>query len=232
MEYLIDKNGVVMLETRLPDFCAGCDAAEWRLEAAGLTCESVRKCERLFARLTARQEPAKAEPEKAPEVHAEAGPAPSGGDREWTRDRLAVDEAKAERLAVDVRETSKEAPAEWWQLPHHLTAKEFGACAGLSRSSIGKSFPGDLMKKYGAWAKLPKSGEGRGTKVGVMIHEAALDEWKERPYGRSASKASLKAYDEGITWRWVRGLDPLTIAQELGCSWAFVRRRVREIFGA
>lgn len=234
MDYTIDGGGIVLIETTLPEFCAGCDNAEWTLDAGELKCGNARKCAQLFNRLEARHGEARSERTEGKAEAKKEGltPAAAGVDRQKTLDRLAVDEAKAERSAVGASGTSKEAPVEWWQLPHHLTAKEFAACVGLSRASIGKSFPGDLMKKYGAWAKLPNNGQGRGTKVGVMIDEAALDEWKDRPYGRSSSRAALTAYDEAITWRWVRGIDPLTIAQELGVSRAFVRRRVRDIFEA
>lgn len=241
MEYTIDKDGMVMIGTTLPEWCAECDAAEWKIDAGELTCESVRKCARLFARLAERQtrrstqaEPIAKTEDEPPKVEErrEGREVPVTFDRGQTRDRLAVDEAQAERSAAEVHGIDRENPVEWWRLPHHMTAKEFAACCGVSRSSISGSFPGDLLERFGAWARLPNDGSKHGTKVGLMIDEAALDEWKERPRGKGASKTAAAAYDEAITWRWVRGFGPLQIARELGLSRAFVRRRVREIFGA
>lgn len=233
-DYSIDKDGTVIVATALPAFCAECDAAEWKISEGELTCENVKMCARLIERLADRQTrrpiATKEDGTLMVEERPEGVRAAVVIDRQQTRDRLAVDEAQAERGAAKARSVDKGHPVDWEELPHYMTAREFALCAGVSRSTVSKNFPPELLAKYGTWARLPKV-KGK-TKIGIMIDERALDEWKDRPQGWTHSRAAVKSYDEAITWRWARGENPLQIAKELGLSRAFVRRRVRETFGA
>lgn len=249
MDYSIDKTGVVIMETALPEFCAECDAAEWRFTENALSCVHLQTCERLFAALESRHAKTdapkvEAKPEKndagvtqvnlfPPELLSSGRAVEeirAGVDKQAIRDRLAVDEAQAEKSAEEPG-IDFEKPVEWWKLPGHMTCAEIGAMVGVSKATAGDAVrKGLIPRELVAWAALPTNGEKRRHYCGWMIDEAALKVW-DPPKGHPASRAAKKKFDEAITWRWIRGFTPLQIARELGLSRAFVRARVREIFG-
>lgn len=230
MDYSIDKTGVVMIETRLPEFCADCDAAEWWLSNGELLCGHLKQCEQLFARLSARHEKKEdPKPEQAAQDETAAHPCPRVSMAE-TSDRLAIDEAQAERSA-EKPTVDFDFPVEWFKLPNHLTLAEFGACAGVSRSTAAKAVAERIIDPgFLAWAVLPTNGKRKREYFGWMVDAAALSEWKA-PAGRGKNKTAKTAHDDGITWRWNRGYNLLQIAREMGLSRRFVSMRVREIFG-
>jgi len=232
MDYSIDKQGVVMIETRLPEFCADCDSAEWWLANGELYCGHLKQCEQLFAHLSARhakKEDPKPEAARPDPVETVAHPRPEVSKAE-TIDRLEVDEAQAERSA-EKPTVDFDFPVEWWKLPNHLTLAELGACAGVSRNTAAKAIAERIINpEFIAWAVLPTNGKRKREYFGWMVDAAALAEWKA-PAGRGKSKTAKKDHDDGITWRWNRGYNLLQIAREMGLSRRFVSMRVREIFG-